>query len=169
MVQEQTSSRGAVVQSYATEAEAEAAVRSLRDAGFTSDEISVVSRDPVRARTVAEDTGVEVAKGAGIGAATGGVLGAIAGLLAGAAIVTVPGVGIILAGPLALALGGAVTGGITGGLAGALAGLGVAHDEARHYQGRLEAGDIVVVVAAGPREPDARTILHSGPGRPINP
>src|SRR4051794_14216180 len=133
MVQEQTVPRGVVVQNYATEAEAEAAVHTLRDAGFTSDEISVVSRDPERARTVAEDTGVEVAKGAGIGAATGGVLGAIAGLLVGATMIAVPGVGIVLAGPLAVALAGAVTGGITGGLAGALAGLGVAKDEAHHY------------------------------------
>src|SRR5712675_1346768 len=93
---------GVVVQSFPTEAEAHTKVSALRDAGFTADDISVVARDEARARAVAADTGVETAKGAGIGAATGGVLGAIAGLLAGAAVLAVPGVGIVLAGPLAL-------------------------------------------------------------------
>src|SRR5205085_2651376 len=142
MVLEQTRQRGGiVVQSFVTQAAAEAAVRALRDAGFTNDEISVVARDDARARAVVADTGGETAKGAGIGAVTGGVLGAIVGLLAGAAVLAVPGVGIVLAGPLALALGGAAAGVVTGGLAGALAGLGVAKDEAHHYQQRLEAGD----------------------------
>jgi hypothetical protein len=158
-----TERRGVVVQSFPTEAEAHAKVRALRDAGFTADDISIVARDEERARVVAADTGIETAKGAGIGAATGGVLGAIAGLLAGAAVLAVPGVGIVLAGPLALALGGAATGVVTGGLAGALAGLGVAKDEARHYHDRLEAGDVVVMVAAGPREAAARDILYGRP------
>ncbi len=149
-----------VVQSFSTQAAAEAAVRALREAEFTGDEISVVVRDEDRARILAADTGAETAKGAGIGAATGGVLGVIAGLLVGAAVITIPGVGIVLAGPLAAAIGVGVAGGITGGLAGALAGLGVAKDDARHYQQRLEAGDILVVVAAGPREVEAREILH---------
>ena len=165
MVLEQTRQRGGiVVQSFATQADAETAVRALRDAGFSNDEISVVARDEERARGVVADTGGETAKGAGIGAATGGVLGALAGLLVGAAVIAIPGVGIVLAGPLAAALGGAVAGGFTGGLAGALAGLGVAKDEASHYQERLEAGDIVVVLAAGPREATARQILHHWTG-----
>ena len=148
-----------VVESFASVAEAERAVRELRDAGFSPDAISVVARDQERAQAVSDDTGADTAKGAGIGALTGAGLGALGGLLLGATALAIPGIGIVVAGPLAALLGGAGIGGVTGGLAGALAGLGVSDDEAEHYQKRLEAGDIVVAVAAGEREWDARQIL----------
>ena len=159
--------RGVVVESFARESDAEAAVRALRDAGFSTDAISVVARDESRAQTVAEDagandTGSDVAKGAGIGALTGAGLGALGGVLVGATALAIPGIGIVLAGPLAAVLGGVGAGGLTGGLAGALAGLGVSDDEARTYQERLEAGDIIVAVAAGDREWEAREILRGG-------
>lgn len=153
---------GIVVESYAGESDAERAVRALRDAGFGADDVSIVARDEGRAEAVAQDTGTDTAEGAGIGAATGGVLGALGGLLVGATALTIPGVGIVLAGPLAAVLGGAGIGAVTGGLAGALAGLGVSEDDAERYQQRVEAGDILVVVAAGDREAEARRILKGG-------
>ena len=157
-----TRHEGVVVQNFRNEADAENAVRALRDAGFTADEISVVAQDRDRAEGVAGGTGEDVAAGTGIGAATGGVLGGIVGLLVGAAAVAIPGIGIVIAGPLAVALGGAGLGAITGGLAGALASIGVAEDDAQRYQSHYEAGDILVVVAAGGRETEARRILESG-------
>src|SRR5690606_33937912 len=96
------------------------------------------------------------------GAATGGVLGGIVGLLVGAAAITIPGIGIVVAGPLAAALGGAGLGAITGGIAGALTSIGVEEDEAQHYQSRYEEGDILIVVAANGRESEAHAILNSG-------
>lgn len=152
---------GLVLASFARQADAETAVRGLMDAGFGADEISVVAREESRAREVADDTGADVAKGAGIGAATGGVLGALAGLLVGATALAIPGIGVVVAGPLAAVLGGAAAGGVTGGLAGALAGAGVSKDEAERYQERIEAGDIVVAVAAGGREAEARRVLRA--------
>ncbi|CAN5691088.1 hypothetical protein BH24CHL1_BH24CHL1_00820 [soil metagenome] len=157
-----TRHEGVVVQNFQTETDAENAVRALRDAGFTTDEISVVAQDKERAEGVAGGTGEDVAAGTGIGAVTGGVLGGIAGLLVGAAALTIPGIGIVVAGPLAATLGGAGLGAITGGLAGALASIGVAEDDAQRYQEHYEAGDILVVVVAGGREADARRILESG-------
>ncbi len=151
---------GLVIKTFAREDDAERAVRTLIDAGFTQEQISIVAKERERAQQVAEDTGTEVGKGAGIGAATGGILGGLAGLLVGAASLAIPGIGVVVAGPLAVALSGAAAGGLTGGLAGALAGWGVAEDEAEQYQRRLEAGDILVVVAAGDREPEARRILY---------
>ncbi len=157
---------GIVVDSYRNESDAEAAVRSLHDAGFSADDISIVARDKDRAEDVAQDTGTDTAEGAGIGAATGGVLGALGGLVAGATALTIPGIGIVIAGPLAAVLGGVGLGAITGGLAGALAGLGVSEDDAKEYQKRVEAGDILVVVAAGNREQQARRILEGGTYQP---
>lgn len=151
---------GVVVHSYRSEDEAERAVRMLTDAGFTADNISIVAKDRGRAERVADDTGEDVATGAGIGAATGGVLGGLAGLLVGATALTIPGIGIVIAGPLAAILGGAGLGAVGGGLAGALAGLGVSEEDAEQYQQRFEAGEILVVVAAGAREQEARDILE---------
>ncbi len=151
---------GVVVGNFRNESDAEAAVRALQNAGFGADEVSIVAQDRGRARDVAEGTGADVGEGAGIGAATGGALGALGGLLVGATALTIPGIGLVIAGPLAAILGGAGVGAITGGLAGALAGLGVSDEEARQYQERFEAGDILVVVAAGDREAEARRILE---------
>ena len=157
---------GIVVQSYGSESGAERAVRSLQDAGFGSDEISIIAKDEGRAQGIAQDTGTDTAEGAGIGAATGGVLGALGGLIVGATALTIPGIGLVIAGPLAAVLGGAGIGAVTGGLAGALAGLGVSKDDAQQYQERVEAGDILIVVAAGRREAEARRILEGGSYEP---
>lgn len=157
---------GIVVENYSSESDAERAIRALQAAGFGADEISIVAKDEGRAESVAQDTGTDTAEGAGIGAATGGALGALGGLIVGATALTIPGIGLVIAGPLAAVLGGAGIGAITGGLAGALAGLGVSEDDAKQYQQRVEAGDILVVVAAGQREAEARQILEGGSYQP---
>ncbi|MGE3913474.1 MAG: general stress protein [Chloroflexota bacterium] len=156
---------GLVLASYGTTGEAEAAVRSLTAAGFSSDDVSVIARDEERAEQVSErtgSTGTDIGKGTGIGALAGGALGALGGLLAGATALAIPGVGIVLAGPLAAILGAAGAGAVSGGLIGALVAAGVSEGEAEHYKQRLEAGDVVVAVAAGNREAEARDILRSG-------
>jgi hypothetical protein len=151
--------RGVVIQSYSSEADAAHAVRALQSLGFTADHISVIANDEQVAENVAGNAGVNVAEGAGVGAVAGGALGALGGLLVGATAVALPGIGIVIAGPLAAALAGAGAGALTGGLAGALIGLGVSEDEANLYQDRFRAGDILVTVVAGDREPEARRIL----------
>ena len=156
---------GVVVGNYSSETDAERVVRNLQEAGFGSESISIVAQDKDRAQDVAQDTGTDVAEGAGIGAATGGVLGVLGGLLVGATALTIPGIGIVVGGPLAAVLVGGATGAVTGGLAGALAGLGVSEDDAKQYQQRMEAGDILVVVAAGEREAEARRIMQGDTDR----
>ena len=154
---------GLVLASFTNIRDAENAVRALRDAGFGGDDISIIARDEGRAQQVAETGGgADVGMGTGIGAATGGILGALGGLLVGATALTIPGIGIVLAGPLAAVLGGAGLGAVGGGLVGALSTAGASRDEAEHYHNRLEAGDIVVAVAAGGREDLARDILRGG-------
>ena len=156
---------GVVVQSFTTESDAEAAVRALQQAGFTSEQISIVARDEGRADQVAGDTGTETAEGAAIGAVTGWTLGGLAGMaavLAGASSLAIPGIGLVIGGPLAVTLAGAGAGATVGGLAGALSGMGISEDEARGYRERFEAGDILVVVTAGAREAEVRQILYGG-------
>jgi hypothetical protein len=147
---------GVVVQSFRTEDEAVDAVRRLQSAGFTNDQVSVIARDKNVSRQVADDTGTHAEEGAATGAVAGGILGGVAALIAGASAVAIPGVGLAIGGPIAAAIAGAAGGGLVGGLVG----MGIPEDEAKVYNERLEAGDIVVSVVAGSREAEARDILH---------
>jgi hypothetical protein len=147
---------GVVIQSYRTEDEAIIAIRRLQSAGFDNDQVSVIARDENVSRQVADETGTEAEEGAVAGALTGGILGGVAALIAGASAVAIPGIGIAIGGPIAAAIAGAAG----GGLVGALVGMGIPEDEAKTYNDRLEAGDIVVSVVAGDREVEAREILH---------
>ena len=67
-----------------------------------------------------EGLGSKVMEGVGAGSAIGGVVGATVGILAaiGTSIV-IPGLGLVLAGPIALGLAGAGAGAVTGGVLGA--------------------------------------------------
>ena len=140
---------------FASRDAAERAIQGLRTAGFDAQRVSVMARDPERARDVAEETGAEVATGAATGAGLGALLGGAAGWLVGIGALAIPGVGpIIAAGPIAAALGvagttaaaGAGVGLVAGGLVGALTGWGFSEAEARAYEQGVERGDILLAV-----------------------
>lgn len=160
---ERSATRGGVIaQSFATEAEAEGAVRGLREAGFAGDDISVLARDPQDSERIATATGTEAPEGAAIGAAAGGLLGGAGGLLVGLGALAIPGIGpLVAAGPIAATLAGIGIGGATGGVIGALTGLGIPEEEAAAYEERFKMGDIIVAVDTRGREAEARRILQS--------
>jgi len=138
------------VRTYADRGEADAVIRALQQAGFRNDQISVVARDREAQTEMAEEHHV----GAGTGAAIGIVEGAIIGLLAGVGGLLIPGIGALaVAGPLA----GLLAGGIVGGLAGALAGWGIDAAEAKGYEERVSAGDVLVAV----RDDDAARVVEA--------
>jgi hypothetical protein len=60
--------------------------------------------------------------------------------------VVVPGLGIVVAGPLAAGLAGAGGGGIAGGIIGALVGAGIPKETADKYEQGVKEGEIVVAV-----------------------
>src|SRR5829696_1169860 len=149
-----------VVGLFRDSARAERAVRDLKDAGFTDNEIGVLMRDPAEQRKFAEDTGTKAGEGAAAGAATGGLLGGVFGLLAGVGALVIPGIGPIVAGGvLASTLAGAGIGAAAGGLAGALIGMGIPEEEAQYYERGFREGGILVTVDAGARKAEARGIL----------
>src|ERR671939_1082281 len=76
-------------------------------------------------------------------AAVDAVLAAIAAV--GTNIV-LPGIGLVVAGPLAAALAGAGAGGAAGGLVGALIGAGIPEHRAKVYDASLRAGGILIGV-----------------------
>jgi len=154
--------RGTVVGLFRKTIAAERAIRDLKDAGFTDQQIGVLMRDRDEARRVAEQSGTKAGEAAAAGAITGGALGGLVGVLAGIGALVIPGVGPIIAGgALASTLAGAGIGAAAGGLLGAIVGLGVPEEEARYYETGLQEGGILVSVDAGPRAVEARNILET--------
>lgn len=138
---------------------AENAWRSASDLGYQQDDINVVMSDETRERYFAgggpDDTelGNKAAEGAGVGGAIGGTVGAIAAAIAamGTSLV-LPGLGLVIAGPLAAGLAGAGAGGIAGGLVGGLVGWGIPEERVREYDEGIRNGGILLGVK--PRSED---------------
>lgn len=148
-----------VLGAFETERQADNAIQTLEDLGYTRRDISIITRE----REVRADETEGVGEGAASGAAAGGAIGGLAGLLAGLGVL--PGLaGLFVGGPIALALGatgviattisGAVTGAVAGGLIGALMNLGVPEEEARRYGEVVESGGVLVGVPVGDRNVD---------------
>ena len=129
--------------------DAENAYQELLNRGYNRDDINVLMSDETRSgygEAVTEtELGSKAAEGTGVGAAVGGTLGAIIGAIAAIGTsVVLPGLGLIIAGPLAAALAGAGAGGATGGLVGALIGSGIPEETAKSYETGLREGGIVL-------------------------
>lgn len=127
----------------------EGAYRSLRDRGYSEDDINVIMTDETRDKYYSDDSelGNKALEGAGVGSVAGGTLGAIVGGLAAIGTsLAIPGLGLVVAGPIAAALAGAGAGGAVGGLAGALIGWGIPEDRAKLYESGLTEGGTVLGV-----------------------
>jgi len=127
--------------------------------GYKPEEINVLMSEDSRKKyydavLVQKVPGNDALEGAGvggmIGAAVGGTLGAVAAI--GTSLI-LPGLGLIVAGPLAAGLAGAGAGGISGGLIGALVGWGIPEDKAKIYASDIKSGGIVLGVNERPNRP----------------
>jgi len=123
--------------------------------GYRNEDVSVLMTDETRKRHYGDVTpgtelhdegeGNQALKGLGVGSAIGGTLGAIiAAVAAVGSNLVLPGLGLVIAGPLAAAFAGAGAGGATGGLLGALIGSGIPEDRAKEYETGLREGGIVL-------------------------
>ena len=133
---------------------AERAYGSLSTRGYSNDDVNLMMSDETRKTHFgdnAPDTelGSKALEGAGVGSAIGGTTGAVLGAIAAIGTsVVLPGLGLIVAGPLVAALAGAGAGGATGGLIGALIGSGIPEDRAQAYESGIKEGGIVMGVNA---------------------
>lgn len=129
---------------------AENAYRSLTERGYTRDDVNVVMSDETRKTHFADDDselGSKALEGMGVGSAVGGTVGALlAAIAAIGTSVLLPGLGLVVAGPLAAALAGAGAGGVTGGLIGALVGSGIPEERAKYYDEGVRNGGIYMGV-----------------------
>lgn len=141
---------------------AENAYKSATAMGYTNDEIDVVMSEETRKRyygkdaTLQTEVGNKAAEGAAIGGAVGVTVGAIAAAVAavGTSLI-LPGLGLVIAGPLAAGIAGAGAGGVTAGIVGALIGWGIPEDKLKEYEQGIDEGGILIGVK--PRsEDDAR-------------
>lgn len=144
--------------------DAREAVRALEERGYPPSQVSLFMIDEVRKRylrTHPEWEGldpsavvmdrVELEKerrtleGAGVGGVIGGAVGAVAAAVAAiGTTLVVPGLGLVVAGPVAAAFAGAGAGGTVGGIVGALTGAGMSEYRARRFERLLKEGEIIV-------------------------
>jgi uncharacterized membrane protein len=131
----------------------ESAYKSALDNGYTQDDINLVMTDDTRkkyfpktdaATTVIGDKSMD---GLALGGALGGTVGGIAAAIAaiGTALV-IPGLGLVVAGPLAAGLAGAGAGAIAGGLAGSLVGMGIPEERIKEYEQGIKSGGVLMAV-----------------------
>jgi hypothetical protein len=130
---------------------AERAYRSATEAGYSANEIDVVMSEETRERyygkhaTLETEVGNKAAEGAAVGGALGATAGAIAAAVAAAGTVLVlPGLGLVVAGPIAAGIAGAGAGGVTAGLVGALIGWGIPEDTLKKYESDVKDGGILI-------------------------
>jgi hypothetical protein len=142
---------------------AERAWQSASDRGYGPADMNLVMSDETRRRHFgSEDAaatgeadgstgnrptelGTKAAEGAGVGSAIGGTVGAIAGAVAAVGTtIALPGLGLVIAGPVAAALAGAGAGGAAGGLLGALIGWGIPEERVKQYESGIREGGILM-------------------------
>lgn len=127
--------------------QAEQIVEQLKNANFSSNDISALFADKGTSRDFAHEKNTKAPEGAVTGAVTGGVVVGALGWIAGIGALAIPGVGpFIAAGPIMAALSGAAIGAAVGGIAGGLIGLGIPELEAKRYEGKIKEGNILISV-----------------------
>lgn len=129
---------------------AERAYGSLSSRGYGKDDVNLLMSDDTRKKYFTDadtELGTKAWEDAGKGAAIGGGVGAtLAALAAIGTTLALPGLGLLIAGPIAAALAGGGAGALTGGLIGALVGHGIPEEHAKHYEQGIRDGGIVLGV-----------------------
>ena len=158
------------------------AYQGAMDRGYKQDDVNLVMSDETRTRHFSDhpdsaqtELGTKASSGAGIGASVGGTLGAIAAAVAAVGTsIALPGLGLIIAGPVVAALAGAGAGGAAGTLVGALIGWNIPEERVKEYESGIREGGILMGVR--PRNDDDANHLednwrqakgsgiHRGPG-----
>jgi uncharacterized membrane protein len=128
---------------YDDRAQAHQAVTALESAGFSDNEVSIVSR--AADGTVTDET--SHSSGAATGAEVGGIVGVGAGILTALGVMAIPGIGpLVGAGMLATTIATGTGGVLAGGLVGALTDFGIDEADADVYAEGIRRGSSLVTV-----------------------
>jgi hypothetical protein len=135
---------------FETHKDADHIFSTLLDKGYDRDEISVVMAKPENKseEELEEHPSETHASGdAKRGAIGGGAAGAVLKVIAAIGTnLVLPGVGLVLAGPLLAGLTGAAAGGLAGGTIGAIIGSGYAKDDVDYFEDKIKQGGIIISV-----------------------
>lgn len=143
---------------------AERAYKACVERGYEIGDVNVVMSDDTRRRLVADDSDItselaqRKAEGGELGGPAGGRVGMLITVVAavGAAL-ALPALGVVMAGPIAVALAGAGAAGLAAGLVGALGDWGLPEERVREYEAGIKEGGILMGVEARSLN-DARAI-----------
>ena len=130
----------------------ERAYQSVVKRGYDIGDINLVMSDDTRKKYFPDDRqtktelGNKAAEGGDLGGPTGGGIGILIPVLAAGAVMALPGLGLILAGPIAAALAGAGAAGLAVGLVGALSDWGIPEERIQQYEKGLHDGGILMAV-----------------------
>jgi uncharacterized membrane protein len=113
-----------------------------------ADQLSVIAKDEDTQELNTENVEGDFMHGAKGGAIAGAAVGGLGALAIGATTVTLPGLGLIAAGPLATILAGITGGAMTGGVVGALVDQGVTEDQAKSYESDIKSGQVLATIKA---------------------
>ena len=131
---------------------AESGYNSLAERGYSKNDVNVIMSEETKKRHFAPsgaetELGNKAAEGAGVGGAIGGTVGAIAAAIAAVGTtLAIPGLGLVIAGPLAAAVAGAGAGAATGGIVGALVGWNIPEERLKKYDEGIRKGGILMGV-----------------------
>jgi hypothetical protein len=152
-------------------ASAERAFRSAQTLGYAPSDINVIMSDETRGREFA-DTATALAQKAAepapesspsaenLGGPAGGTMGTVAPVLAAiGTLLLLPGIGLVAAGPAAIALTAAGAVGVAGGIVGALTQWGVPKSRVKEYEEAVRRGDILLGVKAKSQD-DAEKLVR---------
>ena len=131
---------------YSDPTEADKAFGRLKDTDYPVEDVDVVMSDETRQKHFPDsEMGSKAAEGLGVGGAVGGGVGAaLAALFAVGSTIAVPGLGLVVAGPIAAALAGAGAGAAAGGLIGAMVGAGIPENRAKEYETGVRQGGVLI-------------------------
>lgn len=120
----------------------------------------------IEPRIVGSSAGTMAAEGVGVGGSIGTMVGAtLAAIAAVGTSLVIPGLNLIVAGPVLAALAGGGAGAVTGGLVGGLVGLGIPKQDAEVYNKALLEGGVVMGVRTEASDADdiqELMIAHAG-------
>lgn len=149
-------------------ASADAAYDAALRRGYKPEDVNIIMAEDTRNKyypadardttTTTTTAGDQALDGLAMGSAIGGtVLGTIALILSMTSTIVIPGLGLVIAGPLAAGLTGFGAGSITGGILGLLIGAGIPEERAKVYEKGLKEGGIIVAVKS--RSPSEDELL----------
>jgi hypothetical protein len=156
---------GTITGVFRSRDDAESAYNALIEKGYAPNEIILLMTDEThrthfKGAVEVENNKNKAMEGVGVGSAIGGTLGAIVGAVAAIGTsVALPGLGLIIAGPIVAGLTGAGAGGLTGGLIGGLASSGMSNENAKAYEASLKEGAVVIGVV--PKTAEDRRLIST--------